>query len=245
MRWPHLPAACLLLATLTLSARAGFLFKKAPKPKPEERVPELIVTVKTDADEHKRAAAAAELRQYDPKAFPEIVPILADVLKNDAKPGVRAEAASSLSRIRPVSVEAGMALEQAAGHDANLRVRMQCKTSLMHYHMAGYRTPKNLEGPADPGTDKKGPPLTPLAPPKKKGEPVAPVPAKGKPQAPVAPPPSTAEPPLASPITDPSLAQPLPVGPTRQPVAPGQPPTLDPPAAAPDQGPALTPPAKL
>ena len=44
-----------------------------------------------------------ELRQFDTKAFPDIVPILADVLRTDAKASVRLEAAQSLARIRPVS----------------------------------------------------------------------------------------------------------------------------------------------
>ena len=83
------------------------------KPSPAERVPELIVIVKTDKDESKRAAAAEELRQYDPAANPDIVPVLIDVLMNDAKPAVRTEAAETLGKLRPVSQEAGWALEQA------------------------------------------------------------------------------------------------------------------------------------
>src|SRR5437773_1101713 len=47
------------------------LFGKRLKANPVQRVPELIMIVKTDADERKRAAAADELRDYDSKQFPE------------------------------------------------------------------------------------------------------------------------------------------------------------------------------
>jgi hypothetical protein len=98
-----------LLATLPALASAGLFFgKKAPKPDPATRVPELIVTVKTDGDENKRAEAAEELRQYDPAAQPDIVPVLIDVLLHDAKPSVRAEAAQSrASSARSTSRPAG------------------------------------------------------------------------------------------------------------------------------------------
>src|SRR5262245_46389748 len=99
-----------LLAALADSAPAGIFFKKTPKADPKVRVNELIVIVKTDKDESKRAAAAEELRDYDPKAFPDIVPILMDVLMSDQKASVRAEAAQSLGKLRPVTPEAGWAL---------------------------------------------------------------------------------------------------------------------------------------
>src|SRR5579872_1032934 len=54
------------------------LFSKKPKPNPAERVPQLIVTLKTDQDERKRAAAATELASFDANAFSEIVPVLVD-----------------------------------------------------------------------------------------------------------------------------------------------------------------------
>src|SRR4051794_100892 len=81
MKWRHFLVVLFTLSALADPARAGILFGKKPnKPNPAERVPELIVTVKTDGDEHKRAAAAEELRQYDPATFTEIVPVLIDVL---------------------------------------------------------------------------------------------------------------------------------------------------------------------
>jgi len=100
-RW-HLILVLATLAAMPLSASAG-LFKKATKPIPAERVPELIGIVKTEKDEHKRVSAAEELRQYDANTYPEIILVLADVLLTDASSSVRAEAADSLARLRPVS----------------------------------------------------------------------------------------------------------------------------------------------
>src|SRR5207237_7849205 len=93
---------------------AGIFFKKTPKADPVQRVPQLLYTVKTEPDEAKRAAAAAELREYDATMFPDIVPILADVLRTDGAQGVRLEAVQSLGKIRPVSAMAGEALEAAS-----------------------------------------------------------------------------------------------------------------------------------
>jgi hypothetical protein len=111
-------------------------------------VPELILIVKTDPDERKRAAAAEELREYDVKTFTEIVPVLADVLLHDTKQTVRSEALTSLSRIRPVSNLAGQAMEKAAAEDESLRVRWQAKTALPKYYVAGYLTRKAEPAPA-------------------------------------------------------------------------------------------------
>src|SRR4051794_20654954 len=77
-------------------APGQWFFTKKAKVNATQRVPELILIVKTDADEKKRQRAAEELREYDVTTFAEIVPVLADVLKNDKKPGVRGEALSSL-----------------------------------------------------------------------------------------------------------------------------------------------------
>jgi len=122
------------------------LFKKAPKPKPEERVPQLLITVKTDQDEHKRSQAAEELRQFDPAVFTDIVPTLIDVLRNDKSAGVRVEAIQSLGKLRPVSTEVGQALEQAE-KDSSMRVKIQARSSLLQYHLAGYHSPKKIDSP--------------------------------------------------------------------------------------------------
>src|SRR5947209_20156351 len=98
----------LVFAALPAAAPAGIIFgKKGTKPTPQERVPELIRIVRTDGDENKRADACEELRDYDPAQFPDIVPALVEAMLNDKKAGVRAEAAHSLGKIRPVSPTVG------------------------------------------------------------------------------------------------------------------------------------------
>src|SRR5262249_54097821 len=76
------PLLVLMLAlALAAPASAGIIFgRKAKKPDPQTRVPELIATLKTDRDEGKRARAAEELTQFDPAAFPDLVPALIGAL---------------------------------------------------------------------------------------------------------------------------------------------------------------------
>ena len=157
----HYLVAVLLAVALIAPARAGILFKKKKPPvDANQRVPELLGQVKTAPDEHKRSKAAEELRQFDPVAFPDIVPVLLDVLAHDPKPPVRAEAAHSLGKLRPVSVMVGQALEQALARDKSMRVRLQARSALLQYRWAGYRTPKKTDIP--PQT--KEPPLAPPLP---------------------------------------------------------------------------------
>lgn len=131
--------ALLLFAIIPWAGPAqAQLFGKRTKAAPSQRVPELILIVKTDPDDRKRAQAAEELREYDANTFTEIVPVLADVLKNDKKSNVRLEALNSLAKIRPVSATAGQAIERAAAEDDTWRIRWTAKTSLTRYHLAGY-----------------------------------------------------------------------------------------------------------
>src|SRR5262249_42602149 len=137
----------ILITATAASSPASIFFKKTPKADPAQRVPQLLYTVKMEADEAKRAAAAVELREFDSKTFPDIVPILADVVRNDKAPAVRLEAVQSLAKIRPVSAMAGEALESAL-KDSSSRVRMQAWTSLKLYQFAGYRSAgKNAKAP--------------------------------------------------------------------------------------------------
>jgi len=156
----RLPMGLMVVIVLACAApaQAQLFFPKKQKPNPTQRVPELIVIVKTDADERKRAHAAEELREYDPAVFTEIVPVLADVLLHDKKVNVRLEALSSLAKIRPVSAVAGRAMEKAAADDDSVRVRLQAKASLPKYHLAGYSAKSS--GPAPAGkTQTAEPPL--------------------------------------------------------------------------------------
>lgn len=188
-----------LVTTMLLSApaRAGIIFgKKKPPVEPTQRVPELLVQVKSSQDESQRSEAADELRKYDHRQFPDIVPVLIDVLQTDAKPSVRVAALSTLSKLRPVSQEVGLALEGALAKDGSMRVRLQARSALLHYHLAGYHSPKK-EGPQLPPPDGK-----PTVPPVSTSTPVVPPP----------PPPVTLTPPMPTP-TPPTGAQRMPVGP--------------------------------
>lgn len=140
----RLIALVLGTALVTTGPVAAGLFGKKDKANPKERVPALILKLKTDPDENEREAAAKELRDYDNQAFPEIVPVLMEALQKDPKASVRSEAACSLGKIRPISQEVGLALEQAAS-DASMRVRLQVRSSLWAYHFAGYKSSLKLE----------------------------------------------------------------------------------------------------
>jgi hypothetical protein len=235
-----------VLATLIcgpFSTQAG-IFKKSSKPNPAERVPELIAIVKTDKDEHKRESAAEELKQYDPAAFPDIVPVLADVVLTDPSSSVRAEAVDSLAHLRPVTQQAGMALEQVLAKDSSMKVRMQARYSLLQMHWAGYHSSAK-EGPIPtkeapaPSKETKAPPLIqmPLKTQQtstKFGETNTPVVS-----------PAGDPPPVPKTLPKKPVVQP-PLVPTDAPVlkAPPSSPPPAPPVPAPsgDQGPELTPP---
>src|SRR5687767_14483331 len=103
----------LLVAFDCGSARADGLLKRGPRPNPTERVPELIQIVSSDLDDRRRAEAASELKDYDLKSFPDIIPALIEALKNDSSVAVRREAANSIGKMRPISQMGGYALEQA------------------------------------------------------------------------------------------------------------------------------------
>ncbi len=54
------------------------------------------------------------------------------------------DAITSLAKLRPVSQQAGAAIEQAT-HDDSVRVRLQARTLLWQYHLAGYHGGKTPE----------------------------------------------------------------------------------------------------
>jgi hypothetical protein len=53
---------------------------------------------------------------------------------------VRADAADSIGRIRPITAQAGYALEQARDNDRSLPVRIAARTALFQYRILGYFT---------------------------------------------------------------------------------------------------------
>src|SRR5258708_6555777 len=136
MNWCRLPLVVLLALVATAPASAQLFGKRSgPKGPPEQRVPELLVSLKTDIDERKRTAAAEELQYFEVKDFPGILPGLVETLEKDPKTGVRLEVVHTLGKLRPVSSQAGQALEHAAGNDSSIRVRLQARTTLMWYHL--------------------------------------------------------------------------------------------------------------
>lgn len=150
----------LVVPALTAPAQAG-LFGKKPvaKTDPAVHVPELLYKVKMDPNEKNRIAAAEELRDYDGQKFPDIAPILVDVLQTDKSSSVRSEAAHTLGRLRPVSLATTQALENVAKKDAVMRVRMQAWTGLRLIHLAGSypQAPKDAKGqPSLPMTANQG-----------------------------------------------------------------------------------------
>lgn len=145
-----------------------------PAPMPaQQRVAELITTLKTDQDGGRRTAAAEELRDQDPRMNPELIPVLIEAAQRDAKPEVRLAAVQSLGKFRPVSADVGRVIEQVVNSDSSMRVRMSARSTLWQYQLAGYRGGNAAagQGPplgstqepplAEPG--QAGPPLTPPA----------------------------------------------------------------------------------
>lgn len=219
----HLWLTALLLGGLAAPAEAGRFFgRKKEKPDPAKRVPELIATLRSDRDSSKRARAAEELRQHDPAAYPDLVPALINALQSDAKAGVRVEAARALGRMRPVSQLVGDALEQAVSRDSSMRVRIQVRSQLLQYQLAGYRAGKKPDVPSvnsarEPPVaqpDRYPPPVvTTTAPPvvqEQKSQSLRPVlrpapvqqPARGSQSLTAPTVPTTKEPPLAPPAAD-------------------------------------------
>ncbi|MCS6851052.1 MAG: HEAT repeat domain-containing protein [Gemmataceae bacterium] len=225
-------------AMVVLPAWAGIFFNKKPKTDPAQRVQELIVIVKTDASDKRREEAARELRNFDGKSHPEVTAILIDVLMNDCKANVRAEAAESLGKLRPVTPEAGWALQQAAANDPSLKVRWQARTALIQCQLSGLKMPK-VDGPALPATPGGGPPVivepgARLAPtPAPGGDPVPPVVVPTSPRSPGSAP--------ATPVV-PSSRPSKPLRPVPAPAPTTTEPPLLPSGPAIDQGPVLTPP---
>jgi len=236
----------LLSVPLIVAVSVGFadagIFRKS-KGNPTEVVPQLVKTLQSDPEDGKRLAAAEELREYDPKTFPEIIPALINALGKDASYSVRSEAAQTIGKLRPVSQQAGFALEQALDNDSSLRVRMSARSSLWQYTLLGYRGAK----PDEPQQEQTGePPLAPpqAAPkanavPKSNGPPVGKtlvVPSANAPRQPTQvtiPTPAsrtqTQEPPLAAPLVAPPVVKPVP---------------RFAPAPADEEGPSLSPPLK-
>jgi hypothetical protein len=129
----HRALALVLALVLVGGTRAGD--KKALT---AERVGQLLTILRSDLNEDNRAHAAEELGRADGNQYPEVVVLLIEALKSDPKPSVRAEVVDSLAKIRPVTREAGKALD-AAKEDGSFKVRWHVRTAVRVYHTAGYQ----------------------------------------------------------------------------------------------------------
>ena len=108
------------------------------KPITPERVGQLLTILRSDLNEDNRTHAAEELGRVDANRYPEIIPLLIETMGNDPKPAVRAEVVDALAKIRPLTKEAGKALE-AAKEDGSFKVRWHARTAARVYHNAGYQ----------------------------------------------------------------------------------------------------------
>jgi hypothetical protein len=169
----------LIVAASAVPTQAGIIFNRKPKPNANERVVQLISAIRTETDDHKRAAAAEELRGFDAAKFPEIVPVLLDCALHDKASGVRAEAVHGLGKLRPISQQVGYALEQIVANDSSVRVQVQARSALLSYRVSGYRSQKSGEPPTLPGPLKtEEPPLVEPAAKIPAASPVSPEPPK-------------------------------------------------------------------
>ncbi len=103
-----------------------------------ERVGQLLTILRSDLNEDNRLHAAEALGRLDGERYPEVIPLLIETLRSDPKPAVRAEVVDSLVKIRPITQEAGKALE-AAKEDGSFKVRWHARSAARAYHNAGYQ----------------------------------------------------------------------------------------------------------
>lgn len=220
--WATTLAALATLALMLPGAEAGIFFNRKEKPAPAVQVMEFLKTLRNNPNAGERADAAEALRDFDAQAFPEIVPALINALQHDSSSSVRKQAAESLGKIKPTSVEAEQALEQAESQDDAILVRWKARTALL-----GYRVQQPAAGPARQA----------VAPP--------PQPAPARPQV-AMPPPQPAPPPVIRviPAQSPAItAQPtkqMP-SPARETPKPAGSPSPPPPSAPAETGPILQP----
>jgi hypothetical protein len=156
-RWTWTVIAALVVAA---PVGAGNLFGK--RPKTDAQVKRLTETVRTDADELRRQAAIAELRDADPRTHPDVIPALVAALQRDRSARVRADAAEAIGQFKLVLPLAGLALETAAESDPVRAVRDSAHQALWELHLAGYRSAKGADGFAgqtpEPPIARPGPP---------------------------------------------------------------------------------------
>jgi len=180
------------------------LLKRKPKADPAAKAKQLVATLQSDPDERKRKSAAEELREFDPRNNPDVLPALIGSLQKDPSAAVRIETAQTIGKLKPVSQPAGIAMETAFQSDPDIKVREAVQAALWQYHLNGYRTPptgstltsQTPEPPiatARPGTVAAKPGPKPTTPSEGAFRPIANAVGKGANYQP------TVEPPLAKP----------------------------------------------
>ena len=135
-----------VLAALVVAAPAdaGGLFGR--KGISDARVRQLSETLRSDPDEKKRQAAAAELKEADPRTQPDVIAALVGTLRRDPSAGVRAAAAEAIGQFKMVFPLGGVALETAAESDPAPAVRDVAQQALWEYHLIGYRSTRGADG---------------------------------------------------------------------------------------------------
>jgi hypothetical protein len=216
MTRPWLALVVLIGVAVTASsapAQGLNIFKRRSKPdtSPATKVKQLAETLRASPDEGKRKQAAEDLREFDPRSNPDLIPALMGAVQKDPVPGVRSAAAESIGKLKPVSQPAGLTLEAVAQADPDAGVREAAKQALWQYHLNGYRPPTT--GPLAPQSAE--PPLA-----------AKPVSRPGKP----APPPATGFRPITNSVgkglffpqtSEPPLARPKPpAAPAKEPAKP-------------------------
>ncbi len=128
----------LLTLGVAMPVAAGPFSKKPAKIDPAIHVPALLTVLKDDKDEKNRANAASSLRDFDAKAFPDILAALAESLQSDPSTHVREEAAEAIGKIRPITPKAGYALEQSLANEKSIAVKLAVRRALLQYRVLGY-----------------------------------------------------------------------------------------------------------
>jgi hypothetical protein len=155
MRWFTLALGIWLPLAALAPAQAG-IFGKKEKKDLVTHVIESLAALKNNPDADKRAEAAEDLREIDPTAFPEIVPALIEAMQKDSSSAVRREAAQTLGKLRPTSVEVLQALEVAEEKDNSAMVRWQARRAQWGYQV---EKPKQAApSPSKPSTVARMPP---------------------------------------------------------------------------------------
>ncbi len=102
---------------------------------PEQKVFQLLQTLKNAPDADQREQAAQALASFDSVRFFEIVPALIHALQHDSDKNVRRACVSALAELKPASEEVLQALTEAAEKDAHWRVRWAARSAKRGYRV--------------------------------------------------------------------------------------------------------------